>query len=119
MQVKQFQPYDRHSLNRWLKQRGSNADSAFSHTAGYIVKGVACMFISELPGGLCMIEGMCTNPHASAKTRNAALLHLYNTVLSLPYKRYMGYSVDAGSIARATALGFKIQPHTLLTLTKE
>lgn len=120
MQVKTFRSNNKYSVKTWLKHRGH--PEAYAETLpaiGFIVPGVAAMFIRVCEGEVCIIDSMVTNPHAKSQTRNAALSSLYDWVLSLNYKKFIGFSTDSGAISRAISRGFKPQPHTLLTLSKE
>lgn len=106
-------PYKRHihnkSLQKFHKARtGAYVDESMLPINGYIVPGVAMLFLRKVEGGFAIVDSMVTNPWCSSKARHAALEALYKYILSLPFKGLIGYTQDEGALKRAQRHGFSI-----------
>lgn len=119
MNTRMFKDSDIKSLNKWLSKRG--APTVEDHELpyiGFIVPGVAVGFIRQAEGGVAMLEGFCSNPWVSSATRHRAMDAIFSSLLTYGnYKKYFGYTVDAGTFMRAQTHGFR--PTDYVTLVKE
>lgn len=118
--MRPFKRTDLASINKWLK-RNSHPPVTLQDLPlkGIIVPGVAAGFLREVEGGIAIIDGLCSNPLVSSGTRNSAMNKIYKNLLSMPYKQFIGFTVDAGALERAKRQGFQPIRHTVLALYKD
>lgn len=112
-------------LQSWLEKRDANIDLT-QEALGYgyviysLVNGpIAMGFIREC-GPLGFIEGVTTNPDASKEDRNEAMdsliKHLIWYAKRQNIKKVIGYTLHENLVARTEGLGFKRQPHILVSM---
>lgn len=117
MQVRRQVPTDMRSVNKWIKARGLNLISEQSYHS-FIIPGVAAGQFLMVEGKMMIFDGLITNPHVSATTRNKALNSLVSYMLQFSKEQgvaVLAVSTDNSTISRARAFGFIEQPHVVLT----
>ncbi len=119
--IRPFMLSDVKSINKWLKRRGHPlVKYSDLPLIGFIIPGVAVMFLRQCEGGYGIIDSMCSNPLVSSETRHRCMDILYNRTLSIPgFKNLIGFTSDEGALERAKRHGFKQIHQAVLTLSKE
>jgi hypothetical protein len=117
MQVRRQSPSDMSSINKWIKARGLNLISEQSYHS-FIIPGVAAGQFLMVEGKMMIFDGLITNPHVSAPTRNKALNSLVSHMIQFSVEQgvaILAVSTDTSTVSRAKAFGFVQQPHVVLT----
>lgn len=106
------------TLSKWYKARGLEAPPEDElPKIGVMATDVAVGFLRMVEGGFAQIDGLITNPRASAEDR-----HLGNNLITtelcaiaekLGIKAIIANSTDLNTIARAERHGFVVLPHKL------
>jgi len=118
MKIRRQRHYDRQSINKWLKARGEDLISEQSDLA-FIIPGVAAAQLLLCEQNTYIFDSLVTNPLVSSPTRdkalNALIVHMLDASCGA---RIVAFSADSNLISRAQSLGFKAQPHVVLTYHK-
>lgn len=81
---------------------------------------VAIAFLRRCEGALGIIEGLVSNPKCTGLTRHLGIdmvvRQLIEFARSSGITKILSYSVDEGTIKRASGLGFTVLPHRLFIL---
>lgn len=123
--VKIFDKSDFGLLREWIEKRGLDIPLEDLPRHGYTVYSilsespVAIGFI-RMSGSIGFIEGLTTNPESSSEDRNEAIDTLIKHLLAYAkrqgIKRVIGYTLHENIVARTEKLGFKKQPHVLVSI---
>lgn len=115
MKIRMQTSHDQRSINKWLRARGLNLISEQS-VYSFIIPGVCAGQFLQCEQDTLLFDSLVSNPLVSGPTRDKALNQLIEHMTKLCLgKRILALSVDSGTIRRAEALGYKKQPHVVLT----
>lgn len=119
VQVRDLRKSDLDSIKRWLKTEKLDRYELPKDMFG--VPGVAFAGLREIQGGYYLFDSMVTNPLVSSATRHTALNAVYTALFkrATQSRGIIGFTVDAGALARAKAAGFRQLPHAVLAYTEE
>ena len=118
--MREYKPEDYEQLMSWWLKRNKNPinPDLFSDT-GFIVDGVAAVFLYTTNSKIAYLECMICNPDVDKSITDKALNNL--TELAAEAARQMGYkalmatATNKNVIIRAIKHGFQVEPgHTLL-----
>lgn len=79
MEICEFKPEDLDEINEWYKSRGlPKFLRSMAPKTGFIVHGVAAVFVYMTDSSIAIIEGLVSNPEVEKSERRAVIRNLVN-----------------------------------------
>lgn len=121
MRVRMYEPEDYATIKAWAADGwDTEYNQDFFPTIGFVVDGIAAIFLYQTDSKVCFLENMISNPEACPIQKDVALDLLLKEAFSLA--KDLGYRVAYATtnnpkvITRAIKHGVEIEiKHTLLT----
>ncbi len=122
MQVRKYEEKDFDQIKSWLELRKMKViHPRILPKTGFIVDGVAAVFIYRTDSDLCYLENLISNPESDNEVRDTAIKSLVDEAFkeaSLEFKFILAITDLPAVITRALSVGAYIETNKVL-LTKQ